>query len=285
MKKIFALVSLLTVVLASQAQAPSCCTANVTAQNAALAMNTSFAASHLEPLMFTLGDPKGTMVEYPTMDGKPGKGYLVHSGNPKSKKWLFLFTEWWGLNDYMKREADKLAADLKDVNVMAIDLYDGNVASAREDAQKYMSSMTEERTNVIIKGAYAYAGKSAKVATLGYCSGGSWSLLAAIIGGSQVKACVMYYGMPEMNVAKLKTLRTDVLGIFAEKDNFINVEVVKAFEGKMKEAGKKIVVYNYVAEHAFANPSNPQYNQQAAEDAYKNKVLPYLKKNMKIKQK
>jgi carboxymethylenebutenolidase len=104
-----------------------------------------------------------------------------------------------------------------------------------------------------------------------------------LLEASQVKACVMYYGMPEMDVVKLKTLKCDVLGIFAEKDNFINVELVKAFEGKMKEAGKKIVVYNYVAEHAFANPSNPQYNEQAAKDAYENKVLPFLKNKMKIK--
>jgi carboxymethylenebutenolidase len=156
------------------------------------------------------------------------------------------------------------------------------VATVRADAQKLMSSMNEERTNAIIKGAFTFAGTKAKVATLGWCAGGSWSLQAAIIGGKQVKGCVMYYGMPEMDVAKLKTLKTDVLGIFAEKDNFINVEVVKNFELKMKEAGKKITVYNYVAEHAFANPSNPQYNEQATKDAYENKVLPFLKNKLKL---
>jgi carboxymethylenebutenolidase len=78
-------------------------------------------------------------------------------------------------------------------------------------------------------------------------------------------------------------LQTDILGIFAEKDAFINVETVKAFEAKVKEAGKTITVYNYVAVHAFANPSNPEYNAQAAKDAYETKVLPYLKARLKIK--
>lgn len=282
MKKLLFIVSMV-VAIAVQAQRPSCCSISVNAQNAALAMNDDFARSHLEPLAFRLENPKGNMIEFPTLDGKVGRGYLVKAANPKSKKYVFLFHEWWGLNDYIRREADKLAADLKDVNILAIDLYDGNVATVREDAQKYMSSMTETRTNAIISGAFEFAGTSAKVATMGFCSGGSWSLQAALIGRRHVKACVMYYGMPEMNVAKLKTLKTDVLGIFAEKDNFINVEVVKTFEGKMKEAGKKIVVYNYVAEHAFANPSNPQYNEQATLDAYQTRVLPYLKKRLKVK--
>jgi dienelactone hydrolase len=35
--------------------------------------------------------------------------------------------------------------------------------------------------------------------------------------------------------------------------------------------------------HAFANPSNPEYNAQAAKDAYETKVLPYLKARLKIK--
>jgi carboxymethylenebutenolidase len=281
MNRLFVFICLFASV-AAYAQKPSCCSVSVTKQNAVLAMNDDFAKSHLEPVAFKLDNPKGSMIKFDAIDGKPANAYLVKAADPKSKKYIFLFHEWWGLNDYIKREADKIAADLK-VNVLAIDLYDGNVATVREDAQKYMSSMNEERTNAIINGAFAFAGKSAKVATMGWCSGGSWSLLAALQGGKTVKGCVMYYGMPEMNVEKLKTLKCDVLGIFAENDNFINVEVVKAFEGKMKEAGKKVTVYNYVAEHAFANPSNPQYNPQATQDAYETRVLPFLKNKLSIK--
>ncbi|MES2778610.1 MAG: dienelactone hydrolase family protein, partial [Bacteroidota bacterium] len=64
---------------------------------------------------------------------------------------------------------------------------------------------------------------------------------------------------------------------------YINVETVKSFEGKVKEAGGNIVVYNYVAGHAFANPNNPDYNKQATEDAYETKVLPYLNNKLNIK--
>lgn len=265
------------------AQHPSCCSmSNVTAKNAELAMNDAFVQTHAEPLPFVLENAKGTMIEFPTADGKAGKAYFIKAAG-KSKKYLFVIHEWWGLNDHIKKEADKYASDLKDVNIIALDLYDGNTASNREDAAKLMGGMSDARARAIVNGALAFAGKKAKVATVGWCFGGAWSLQTAIEGGKKVKGCVMYYGFPEMNIEKLKKLETDVLGIFAEKDAFISVETVKQFEQKVKEAGKTITVYNYVAVHAFANPSNPDFNEQATKDAYENKVLPYLKAHLKIK--
>ncbi len=266
----------------SIAQRNCCSVNNVTMNNAALAMNDAFVQAHAEPKAFTLENPKGEMVEFATTDGKMAKAYLIKPAR-KSKKYLFVFHEWWGLNDYIKKEAEQYAADLKDVNVLAIDLYDGQAATTREDAAKLMGAMTDARARAIVNGALTFAGKKAMVATTGWCMGGAWSLQTAIEGQQKVVGCVMYYGFPEMNVEKLKLLQTDILGIFAEKDAFINVETVKEFEGKVKEAGKSITVYNYVAVHAFANPSNPDYNAQATKEAYDNKVLPYLKARLKVK--
>lgn len=282
MRKVFALLTVLgMLIITARAQQKSCCSISICDKNAVLAMNDDFAKGHLNPLPYKHEQGKGAMITFATPDGKTANAYYIKA-TKKSKKFVFVFHEWWGLNDYIKKESDHIYTDLGEVNVLAIDLYDGQVGTVREEAQKLMSGMKAERTESIIKGAFAFAGKKAQVATLGWCSGGSWSLQAAMIGGRQVKACVMYYGMPEMDINKLKTLHTDVLGIFAEKDQHINVELVKSFEVKMKEAGKSIVVYNYVAEHAFANPSNPQYNQQATADAWI-KASAYLRKNLRLK--
>jgi carboxymethylenebutenolidase len=84
-----------------------------------------------------------------------------------------------------------------------------------------------------------------------------------------LSACVMYYGMPESDVARLKTLNSDVLGIFALQDNFINPGVVRIFQENMKVANKNLILKNYDAVHGFANPSNPKFDKVATEDAYK----------------
>ena len=89
----------------------------------------------------------------------------------------------------------------------------------------------------------------------------------------------MYYGMPESNMAKLKTLNCDILGIFGTQDKYINPDVVKAFEANMKKAGKKVTVHNYNADHAFANPSNPKFNKEYTDDAHA-KALAYIKQKL-----
>ena len=48
----------------------------------------------------------------------------------------------------------------------------------------------------------------------------------------------------------------------------------------MQTAGKKLTVKEYDVDHAFSNPSNPHYNQPAAQDAQKN-ALAYLKNTLK----
>lgn len=257
----------------------SCCTMSVNDKNNLLAMNESFASTHLAPEPFKLENPKGSMITYKTPDGKTAHAYMVKS-DKQSNKVLFVFHEWWGLNDYIKREADNFAKELGNVTVYALDLYDGEVATTTPEAQKLMGAMKEERTKAIIQGAIQYVGADKKIASIGWCMGGAWSLQSALLEGKQAIACVMYYGMPEQDVKKLETLNCDVLGFFGTQDNFINPTVVKTFEENMKKAGKHIKTTSYDAVHAFANPSNPKYNKTAADDAH-TKAITYLKERLR----
>jgi len=245
---------------------------------ATLAADPAFAALHANPLPFTYRGA-GEVITFATPDGQKASGFLIKSQKP-SDKWLLVYQEWWGLNDFIKQEAQKYATDLKDVNVLAVDMYDGKVATEREDAMKYMQAATKERLGSIMKGAIGYVGPKAEIASIGWCFGGMLSLQSAILEGKQAKGCVMYYGQPEQDVAKLKTLDTDVLGIFGSQDQGIPPATVEKFEKNMKDAGEKIEVKMYDANHAFANPSNPVYNKEAAEDAYK-RSLSYLKSHLK----
>lgn len=265
---------------AQTALSMSCCARPVAATEAfaMLATNKDFSGGHDAPLPYSYAG-EGEMITFKTNDGQPGHGFEIKSAKP-SKKYLFVIHEWWGLNDYIKKEAAKYAAELPGVNVIALDLYDGQVATTPEEAGKLMQGVKTDRATAIIKGAEAYAGPQAELASIGWCFGGGWSLQTALLGGKQTVGCVMYYGMPEKDVARLQTLHSDVLGIFAEQDKWINPEVVGQFEKDMAAAGKKVTVKEYPADHAFANPSNPKYNQELAADAHQ-KALTYLKARLK----
>ncbi len=280
MKKIFltAIVIIYAFILHAQQQMASCCAPTATEKFALNASDKAFIMSHENPLPFIFKSQRGKDITYAAAGGSDAHAWQIMAKS-KTNYYIFVIHEWWGLNDYIKQEAEKLSDDLE-VNVIALDLYDGNVAATADDASKYMSGVKTERATAIIKGAFTYAGKDAEVFTIGWCFGGGWSLQTAIEGGTQVKGCIMYYGQPEKNIDRLKTLNCDVLGIFANKDQWITPAVVDEFRQNMQTAGKKINIYQYDADHAFANPSNPHFDKAASADAY-NKALTFIKLRMR----
>jgi carboxymethylenebutenolidase len=275
MKKLFAFALFLPLTLLAQA-GKSCCAPTSTAEFAMLASDEKFRSAHLEPIPFSFVPENGKEISFTTADGVDGKGYEVKAAK-ETNTTIFMIHEWWGLNDYIKQEAEKLQKELGNVNVIALDLYDGKIATTQQEAGKYMGEAKEDRIRTILKGALDYVGSKAKVGTIGWCFGGGWSLQTALMAGKQTSACVMYYGMPETDVDKLKTLGGPVLGIFAKKDGWINTDKVKEFEANMKKASRKLTIKTYDADHAFANPSNPKFDKEAAADAHKATVAFFRK--------
>lgn len=250
----------------------SCFESDMFAEFQREAATSAFANMHENPLPFVYGDPKGSMIQFTTPDGQDGAAYFIPA-KKKSNKYLLVIQEWWGLNDYVKKEADWYWDELdKEANVLALDMYDGKVATTRDSAQKLMQGIRNERLVNIIKGAIAYGGEGAEISTLGWCFGGAWSLQASIIAGEQGKAGVMFYGRPETNIERLKLLNADIIGFFGNKDRSPSPEMVDTFEKNMKEAGKSLTVHRYDAGHGFANPSNPNFDEAATRDARKKAV-------------
>lgn len=112
------------------------------------AATNAFAMLHEEPLPFTYEDKKGKMVTFKTPDGKKGTGYEIRN-KKKTGNYIFVIQEWWGLNDYIKQESDNLSEELDNVNVIALDLYDGKVADNRDSAMKYVSGVNNQRLESI----------------------------------------------------------------------------------------------------------------------------------------
>lgn len=246
----------------------------------ATATTASFGSMHQEPLPFVLEDQKGSMLMFNCADGMPGNAYGIMA-TEKTNNYLIVIQEWWGLNDHIKKEAEKYYSSLDGkVNVLAVDLYDGKVASTVDSAQKYIrAALSSTRKETILQGALDYAGNKAKVYTVGWCFGGMMSLQTAIMGGDKIKGAVMYYGSPEKDKTKIAKIQCDVLGIFGTQDRSIPNEAVDAFAADMKAAGKNFTLQRYDAVHAFANPSNPGYNKEFGEDAF-NKSIAFLKSKM-----
>ena len=235
----------------------------------------AFAGMHPSPMVVNPENLLGKMMSFDAADGKQASAYFI-AAKKKSNKYLIVIQEWWGLNENIKMEADKYYTDLGDVNVIAVDMYDGKVAATPDSAMKLMRGADMGRMTAIMQGAIKYAGSKASIYSVGWCFGGMWSLQTAILAGPQAKGSVMYYGRPESNMEKLKSIQCDIIGFFGNLDQSPSPTMVNDFEKNMKEAGKNLSVNRYQAGHGFANPSNPNYNAAAKEDAYA-KAIAFLK--------
>lgn len=239
------------------------------------ALDPAFQALHPAPVAFHF-EGAGQMVTFKVADGINANAYLIKA-KTKSDRWLFVYQEWWGLNDFIKKQSDTYFHDLgENVNVLAIDLYDGKVTADPKEAGTFVSQVKETRLEAIVNGAIAYAGTKAKIANVGWCFGGGWSLRSGLQGGKQTVGTVMYYGMPVKDVEKLKMLSGDVLGLFATETR-ISKEVIEEFATNMKTAGKSLEYKIFNGVHGFANPSNPKYDEALGKEAY-GMSLAYLKK-------
>lgn len=196
---------------------------------------------------------------------------------------VVMIHEWWGLNDQIKAEAESLADE--GYVVLAVDLYGGEVADTREEAQALVGGLDASEAGRNLEDAVAFLRRrddvaGEKIASLGWCFGGGWSL-RLLQAQPDLAAGVIYYGQVETDPERLRGL-PPVLGIFGAEDASIPVSEVQAFDRALTQAGVPHEIRIYPgAGHAFANPTNGEaYRPDAAEDAWE-KTLAFLARHLK----
>jgi len=211
-----------------------------------------------------------------------GHAYLSRPDGEGPFPGVVVIQEWWGLNDNIKHWTDRLAAD--GYVALAVDLYDGTVATTREAAYEAMEAVEDERAYEILRAGLdhlkADEGVDAdRLGCVGWCFGGGWSLRAAI-ANEDVRAAVIYYGRLTDDPAELGRIQASVCGVFGDLDEGIPPDVVNAFDAGLEKAGVEREIWRYDANHAFANPSSARYDHEAASDAWTH-VRAFLDRELK----
>jgi carboxymethylenebutenolidase len=231
------------------------------------------------------GAARAGMISF-TQGSTKVSGYLALPQGEGTHPALIVVHEWWGLNDWVKQQADSLAK--YGYIAFAVDLYKGKVANDSNTAHELMSGLSEdEAIGMLRAGADFLRGRSdvraQAIGVIGWCMGGTYAIrLAAADPG--IRACVMYYGTPFQDEARIQEIQGPVLGNFGAEDKGVTPDLVQAFEAALKKAGKKVDFKIYPgAGHAFANPNNPWggYREDAAKDAWA-RTLAFLKTNLKL---
>ena len=215
-------------------------------------------------------------------------GYLVYPENASQQSLpaVIMIHEWWGLNEHIKDQADVLAKE--GYVVLAVDLYGGEVATDFNRAMELSSSVRNNSAPAIdnLQSAVSHVKSlemvnGSRIASLGWCFGGDWSLQLALNSAeSPLAATVLYYGGPVTDAGSLSEISWPVLGIFGDQDQAIPVESVKQFASALNasDVANEIYLYEGVG-HAFANPSGDSYAPKETADAWE-KTLAFLRQHL-----
>ncbi len=239
------------------------------------------------PIAAVLADPalaqsaaaRVEMIQIATPRGKPLSVAVAYPAAPKGPA-VILVHEWWGLNDQIKAVAAELAK--QGYLAIAVDLF-GKVAANAEEAKAQTQGLDPEwATQAMVAAvgwARAHERATGKLATIGWCFGGGWSLNTSL--ATPVDATVIYYGNVKKAADQVKALAGPVIGHFGTLDKSIDGAMVGGFEAAMKDAGKadRLTVYWYDADHAFANPTGARYDAEDAALAW-SRTLHFLKQNL-----
>lgn len=191
-----------------------------------------------------------------------------------------------GFDEGMKEITRKFAAH----GYLAVcpNLYSREAPGASPDdaaaAVRALGGVPDDRLVGDVRGAVQYLtsleSSNGRVATIGYCSGGRQSFLAAC--SLPLDAAVDCYGAfvvgtpPEGSPLKIgpivhlaKGLSCPLLGLFGADDQYPSPEHVAELEEALKQAGKAYEFHSYEgAGHAFFATDRPSYRPEAAKDGW-----------------
>ncbi|HTY40600.1 MAG TPA: dienelactone hydrolase family protein [Thermoanaerobaculia bacterium] len=210
----------------------------------------------------------GTTVSYPS-GAETVSGYLAVPDGGGKKPAIVVIHEWWGLNDWVKSKADDFAR--QGYVALAVDLYRGKVAEDADMAHQLMRGLPEDRAVRDLKAAVAYLRSraevdGAKIASIGWCMGGGYSLDLAVAEPT-LSGAVIYYGHLMTDPKTIAALKPPLLGNFGGQDQGIPPDTVREFEALAKKDGKNVDFKIYPdAGHGFASGKTPK-NPEDAKDA------------------
>jgi carboxymethylenebutenolidase len=197
---------------------------------------------------------------------------------------MIVIHEWWGLNDWVKEQASKLAD--QGYVALAIDLYRGKVATTPDMAHEIMRGVPEDRAKRDLHAAFEFLAaqpnvKKDRIGAIGWCMGGGYSLDVALQEPT-LAADVINYGHLATDKEALKKINAPILGLFGAQDRGITPDDVHKFGQALVDLGKKIDVKIYDdAGHAFENPNNKDgYRAEDTADAWK-RTLDFLSSTLK----
>jgi carboxymethylenebutenolidase len=219
-------------------------------------------------------------VQLPVADGTTMQAYTSLPEHGKSPfPGLVLFQEAFGVNHYIRKLADRFAAE--GYLVIAPELFhrSGPPGAAIDytdfpSAMPHLKAITVEGLEADIRAAWNWLQNNSQVTgehivATGYCLGGRVSFLANTI--LPFRAVASYYGagiVPDL-IKRAASINAPHLFFWGGKDQHIPKEQIETVKTEMTNAGKKFINVEFSdADHGFFCDERASFNADASELAW-----------------
>lgn len=193
-----------------------------------------------------------TRIELSVPNGRKAAADLALPEGAGRAPAVIVVHEWWGLNDDMRRMAERFAAE--GFVALSVDLFGGRVAADAGEAMALVQAMKTPEAMDVVRGAVSFLGEhprgGGKIGVTGFCLGGAMALAAAC-SVEGLSAAVPFYGIPLPQHADYSRVRIPIQGHYAEKDGIIPTEKPRAVEAAVRAGGGDMQLFLYDAGHAF----------------------------------
>jgi carboxymethylenebutenolidase len=217
-------------------------------------------------------------------NGDPIEAYSARPLTPVPVGGVVVIHHMPGYDDATKEIARRFA--FHGYNAIMPNLYWREAPGASSDdaaaTVRAQGGVPDERLVGEVAGALSYlkglSNSNGKVGTIGYCSGGRQSFLAAV--SLQLDAAVDCYGAFVVGeppagstmvpiVDRTPDLSCPLLGLFGEEDKYPSPEHVAELKAALDKAGKTYEFHSYPnTGHSFFSVNRPAYRVEAANDGW-----------------
>ena len=210
------------------------------------------------------------------MDGSTAEYYVAHPASGTGYGVLVLHA-WWGLTDVFTSVCDRLAE--AGFIALAPDLYHGQVATTREQAEQLSSALDAKTTQTLINRAVAELQiqpgiQGHTIGVIGFSLGGGWALSL----NQSVGAIVIYYATVPLEYISASA---PIMGHFAEHDEFEPLENVQQFERDLRSKGLKVEAHVYPnTRHWFSEENQIGYYDPAAAELAWSRTIDFLHRHL-----
>jgi dienelactone hydrolase len=202
-------------------------------------------------------------------NGVTMKGFIAWDEAVKGKRPVVIVVhEWWGLNDYAKMRALKLAE--LGYMAMAVDMFgNGDTASdpagARQLTLQFYNDplLAKTRLDAAISTIKEYPlADAGNIAAIGYCFGGSMVLNYAKLGGD-LKGIVSFHGGLGGVPVNQQLLKARILICHGGSDKSVSQHDIDTFRQQMDSIHADYIFKTYPnATHAFTNPASTKVGKE-----------------------